>query len=243
MYLGGNIFYTNLFLRYFRNIKYLEDGVGACQCYERKDRQVIQKRSSFLANFIWGPLYPWLGLAEQVNSVYMTAIFPVPELIREKVRIIDLKDLWKRKSLAEQREIMHIFLPDDFDPEIFSQYETLLITQPYSEISRGKRISEVEKVKIYRKLISPYDETKVVIKPHPREKTDYKHFFPKAYVFDLPCPLELLVLLNCHICRAISVYSTASFNLGDDVENIITGYSVSPLLEEEARYWGWKIIE
>ncbi|WP_337941969.1 glycosyltransferase family 52 [Parabacteroides sp.] len=243
VYLGADLFYTNSFLRFFhKNIIYLEDGVASYQCIYKKEKQILKKRSSFFMNLIWGPLYPWFGLAEQVSTIYLTAIFPVPDLIKKKVKVISLKDLWVRKTIEKQQEIMYIFLLDNVNLNLFSQYDTLLITQPFSEISNEKEITEIEKIEIYRRLISNYDEATIIIKPHPSEKTDYQKYFSKAYIFNEPCPLELLVLLNCQIKRAITIYSTAIFNMGKDVEKIITGYSISPKLAKQAEVWGWSVI-
>lgn len=50
--------------------------------------------------------------------------------------------------------------------------------------------------------------------------------------------MELLTLMGLPVKRAISVNSTAIFNLGSSVEKIISGYDITPALAEEAKRRG-----
>lgn len=237
VYLGGELSLTSLFLECFDVCFYLEDGVGSYELVCNKERSVIQKReagSGWLGRWLLGDLYPILGQAENVQTVYLTGILPIPETIAHKVELIDLKLLWQQKNLQQKENILQVFLPEGFDKDTLVGCETLLLTQPLSEDSGG-RLSELEKIDIYRKLLSGYDESKVLIKIHPREKTDYSCYFPQAKILQTPCPMELLMLLGLQVKRAVSVNSTAIFNLGNSVEKIISGYDISPALAEEAK--------
>ena len=240
VYLGGELQFTSLFLKCFDVCFYLEDGVVSYEIVCNKERSVIQKRkvrSGWLGRWLLGDLYPILGQAENVQTVYLTGILPIPEPIAHKVELIDLKLLWQQKDLQQKENILKVFLPEGFDKDRLVGCETLLLTQPFSE-DFGECFPEQEKIDIYRKLLSGYDESKVLIKVHPREKTDYSCYFPQAKILRTSCPMELLMLLGLHIKRAVSVNSTAIFNLGNSVEKIISGYEVSPALAKEAKRRG-----
>lgn len=241
IFLCGDNLYTNLFLHLFNNVDYLEDGTASYLRVNEVYRQIVRSQNSFIRNLLMGPLYPSFGLADNVIKIYLTGILPIPTIIKDKVELINLKSLWMKKTVQQQNEILQIFNLDSFNPDTFKKFETLLITQPFSEMSNG-RISEQAKIDIYRKLISEYEEEKVLIKVHPGERTDYTKYFPNACVLTIPCPLELFMLVNCHVNRAITVYSTAIFNLDNQIKKIITGYNISPILEEEAKIKGWKIL-
>ena len=44
-------------------------------------------------------------------------------------------------------------------------------------LCRRRAHTEEEQMNVYRKIVSHYGEDNVVIKPHPRDKCDYKSFF------------------------------------------------------------------
>ncbi|WP_455640355.1 glycosyltransferase family 52 [Parabacteroides sp.] len=234
LYLGGNLFFTNVFLRYSKNPIYLEDGVGSYELVLDKMHSVRTKRRRFYLRPLLGDLYPWHGLADHVRKIYLTGILPIPEVIADKVEIINLKQLWLQKTKEQQEEIIRIFLPSDFDRGIIREYDVFLITQPFSEFSDGS-FSEENKIEVYRKLVSPYDESCLVIKKHPAETTDYRKYFPKARIIDLPCPLELLVFMGLSAKTALSINSTAIFGIDAFQEKIVSGYDVTPALIRECK--------
>lgn len=236
LYLGGQLSCTNVILRFSKKTIYLEDGVGS---YEGVCgiSPVISKRKKFLSRLVLGALYPKWGLADHVQKIYLTGILPIPEIIADKVELMNLKQLWLQKTSKQQEEIIRIFLPSDFDRDIIQEYDVFLLTQPFSEFSDGC-FSEEEKIEVYRKLISEYDESKLVIKRHPAEITDYGKYFPKARIIDLICPLELLVFMGLRAKIAVSVNSTAIFGVDAFQEKIISGFDVTPALIKECKRRG-----
>ncbi|WP_075557896.1 glycosyltransferase family 52 [Parabacteroides timonensis] len=237
VFLGGDLIYTNKFLSCFTNIFYMEDGTLSYKCEATVTQLVYRKRKPMISRLLYGDLHPWLGLSGNVQKIYLTGILPIPEIIADKVEIIDLKQLWHQKDRKSQEEIKQLFLPADFDFSKMAGYDIFLLTQPFTEFSSGN-FSEQQKIEMYRKLLSGYDESKVIIKPHPAERTDYQYYFPTAMILDLCCPFELLFLMGCDIKKAISVDSTAIFNLDDSVEKVISGYDVTPALAAEAKRRG-----
>lgn len=233
IYLGGDLLFTHVFLRCSKNTVYLEDGAASYEVVYEKERQMRTKRKNWWARLLMGDVYPWFGLADNVRTIYLTGILPIPEIIADKVELINMKQLWFQKTREEQEVITHIFLPAESDRNLIREYDVFLLTQPFSEISGGC-FSEEEKIEVYRKLVAQYNESELVIKTHPAEITDYSKYFPKARIIDLPCPLELLILLGLRAQTVISVNSTAILGLEDFQEKIVSGYDVTPALKREA---------
>lgn len=232
VFLGGGLYFIDSLLRFSKNVVYLEDGTASYERVNEDDIQMIHKRKG-IQRIFKGDIYPGFGLAKNVRKIYLTGILPVPEIIAEKVELINQKDLWSQKSKEQQEEIIRIFLLSGFDRSMIKEYNVFLLTQPFSEYSDGS-FSERDKIEVYQKLVSRYDESELVIKMHPAETTDYKKYFPEAHIIDQPCPMELLFFMGLRAKTIISVNSTAIFGLNDFPEKIISGYDVTPALKKEA---------
>lgn len=128
-----------------------------------------------------------------------------------KLVVHDLKKLWKEKSLAEKEKIAKIFSVDSASLRLLEQKSVILITQPLSE---DGIVSEDEKVALYKSILSNYDMNDVVIKPHPREKTNWAEIFPNTPIITRRVPAELLAMMvePKNVC---TFYSTAAFSLCD----------------------------
>lgn len=90
------------------------------------------------------------GLRRNIKKIYLTGLAPTPEEIAHKVEIINLKELWNKKTLEEQNEILDIFSFDLNVKEKIKERDLILFTQPLSE---DKVITEKEKIEIYSKII------------------------------------------------------------------------------------------
>ena len=193
----------------------LEDGT---QNYEKN----TYKRS--LKNRLFS--IPVFGVYKNVEKIYLTGLAPIPEEIKDKVEIINLKELWNKKSKVEKEEILSIF---GFNNEIINNLKgknKILYTQPLSE---DGVISEEEKIELYRQIIKNYDEKELIIKKHPREKTDYKTIFDKVEVLNQSFPAELFDLLDIKFKKAITIFSTAAL-LDKEIEIDFYGTEIHPKL-------------
>ncbi|RHU24738.1 hypothetical protein DXD68_16620 [Parabacteroides sp. TM07-1AC] len=234
IYLSGAPPFSNLFLRLFKHIFYLEDGLSSYEYVLRPEYQKVKRVKTFWRRYLWGNIYPRFGLANNVDCVYLTGILPIPDIISKKSKIIDLDALWQQKTPNQKKKILNIFLPQGIDLKLFDQCDTLLLTQPFSEFSEGN-FSESDKIEVYRLLLADYDESRVLIKVHPAEITDYSVYFPSSKIIKTSCPMELLALQNIPLCRVITVNSTAIYNLGNHIEKIIAGYDITPALIKETQ--------
>lgn len=233
VYLGGWLHFTNLFIRLFKYLFYLEDGTLSYDAVTKQEHQVTKKEKVWWRRWLYGDIYPPFGLADGVECIYLTGILPIPDIILSKTKVIDLKSLWQLKSPTEKKRILDVFQFEENTLELMKACDTLLVTQPFSEYSLV--FTESDKIEVYRRLLAGQDESKVLIKVHPYEKTDYSVYFPSAQIIHTPCPLELLLLQEITLYKVITVNSTAVFSLGDGIEKVISGYDVTPALIEEAK--------
>lgn len=122
-----------------------------------------------------------------------------------------MKEKWEQLSLEEQEEILKIFNLKNSDLIKWQKLKNkvLLITQPLSE---DGIITEKEKIEMYKEIIEKNKLENIMIKPHPREKTNYKKIFPDVELIEGKFPLEILMLLGINFKEVITIFSTAALN-------------------------------
>lgn len=199
-------------------INVIEEGLLNYMPYNVKESWKISLMKNIIL-FIFGlkERQEFMGYGNLVKKVYLTKALceSIPKGLEEKAKVIDLKELWEKKTEVEKDIIKRTF---DFGPRILyvvKENTTMLFTQPLSE---DGITTEEEKIEIYRKVMEKYPEDQIVIKPHPREKTDYREYFPNSYVMKEKYPIELLTIMGINITRAVTLFSTAAFGLGKDVK-------------------------
>ena len=169
---------------------------------------------------------PYTKSAKNVKKIYLTGLAQIPEEIKDKVEIVDLKKLWKLKTKEEQGGILEVF---GFNREILEKIKeknTILFTQPLSE---DGILNEQEKIELYSKIILKYPKEKLIIKTHPREKTNYSKVFNEIYILEQNFPAEIFKLLEISFKKGITLFSTAV--LANNCEEIdFYGTEVHPKL-------------
>lgn len=148
------------------------------------------------------------GREKKVKKIYLTGLAPIPEEIKNKVEIIDLKKLWEQKTKEEQQEILEIFGFNNIINKL-KERDIILFTQPLSE---DGIISEQEKVNLYSKIVSKYPNEKLILKRHPREKTNYMEIFKEVLVLEENFPSEIFDLLEINFKKGVTLFSTAVLN-------------------------------
>lgn len=205
---GNDDLYISKFFK--KNIFYiLEDG---CLNYEQPPLKINKFKNFIKLTYFKDKSF---GKSDKVKKIYLTGLAPIPKEIAHKVEFVNLKELWNKKTLEEQNEILDIFSFDLNIKEKIKERDIILFTQPLSEDSI---ITEEEKVEIYSKIIKKYPQNRLIIKTHPREKTNYKDIFKEYLILDTPFPFEILNLLDVKFNKAITLFSTAALSLGKEVE-------------------------
>lgn len=171
---------------------------------------------------------PAFGMHKTVKGIYFTSnnVSGLPEVIQNRAIFIDLKEIWARKTQSEQNRILSFFNFDMNNIKKLSAKKYILFTQPLSE---DGIVTEGEKIDIYRDVLSKYNLDCLVIKPHPREKTDYEKVFKNVYVFKDNVPSEILDIVGVKFERVITLFSTAAFQYDKDIVDFY-GTEVHPKL-------------
>lgn len=156
-------------------------------------------------------------IKKRVNKYYITEIAPKNVWFENKAIRISLKELWQKKQLEEKIEILKIFniKIENFDE--IKKRKIILFTQPLSEEGI---ISEREKIELYTKILAKYKEKEIIIKSHPREKTEYSKYFKRALVIEEKYPAELLYLIGIEISKIVTIFSTAALTFRKNAKNI-----------------------
>lgn len=162
-----------------------------------------------LKNIIFS--YPKFGRCRNVKKIYLTGLAPIPEEIENKVEIINLKELWKFKTREEKEEVLNFFGFSNNIVKSLKDRNIILYTQPLSE---DEIITEKEKIELYSKIILNYPKEKLILKTHPREKTNYKDIFEEILVLEQNFPAEIFELLELNLERGVTIFSTAILNAG-----------------------------
>lgn len=132
-----------------------------------------------------------------------------------RIEYLDLNQLWAERTPDEKRKFLYYFQVEEESLERLEKGKVLLITQPLSE---DHIMSEDEKIAVFDSIIKQYGSDNIIIKPHPREWTDYKKYFPNIEVFPKTAPFELLKLVAPKMNKVATFFSTAGINLSDNVD-------------------------
>ena len=216
--------YSRYFVYNYNNLVMLEEGLkiyNDISKYESYIKRVIKYR-------ILGINYA-NGVDKRIKELWVQYPERLPNNVKQKGRKINLNQMMdavygksQMKSILEMLGINNLLWKELNCIFTNKQNENiiLLITQPFSE---DGFLCEKEKIEIYKKIIKLYSQNaKLVIKPHPREKTDYKKIFNNAVVLDNSFPLELLHFIKCSkkINVAITINSTAVLNIEDICQHV-----------------------
>ncbi|MFH4688572.1 glycosyltransferase family 52 [Vibrio diabolicus] len=158
---------------------------------------------------------PGYGRDKSIEKIFLQYPDKAPKDIVDKVVKLDVSENFKFLSELEKDSIFNIFKINDLK---FSS-KVLLLTQPLSE---DNIISEDEKVSIYQEYIEKYDS--VVIKPHPRDLTNYTDKLNGDFkVISKSFPIEILNYTDIKFDTLCTVCSGSVYNFDYPVNVDIYG--------------------
>lgn len=242
IYLQDHIPYGQFFLNNFSGKMYLlEDGLMNYNQktlekeYTRKLRKI--KINNFIKRIVIEKRredYKKYGLSEKIQEIYLTGLLPIPDLIKNKVKIINISDEWETLSKKDKEEILRVFKisSKSFENLKVEKNKVLLLTQPLSE---DKIITEKEKIDIYREILLKENEKNIYIKAHPREKTNYKEVFKEfnINIIENSFPIEICLLLDIEFEKIITLFSTGALSFKGKSEVEFIGTEKYPKLYEK----------
>lgn len=204
------------FMFIYNDITLIEDGESL---YSKKKFNIIIAILRLLG-------YPVSdGQSKYIKTVEATRPYDLRNNVRKKAKKLDLNVLTKQINKKQKDEVVSLFIESGFDLNILKN-ALLLITQPFSEDSL---ISEAEKIALYNDIIAEYSpKYRVIIKPHPRELTDYKSVVKEnILVINKDFPLEILdFLVEDKTITGITISSSAINNLNCLKNRIVLGVNV-----------------
>jgi len=186
----------------------IEDGLG--NYLDLKEPNYTNSIYSKMIRFIGADvknIYECYGTHKNIKKVYLTKN-KFPEIIKDKVKVVNIKELWNEKTENEKSKILKIFNINRNKIK-FNKETVLILTQPLSE---EKLTTLDEELTIYKNIIEKFKDYDIIIKPHPREEKDYKNIFPNVKIINKSFPIELLSLIGVEPDIAGSIVSTALFN-------------------------------
>ncbi|MEH7383521.1 glycosyltransferase family 52 [Bacillus sp. JJ1533] len=145
--------------------------------------------------------------SKRVTMTILTGIRYIPSSIRNPKKISMTKE-WEKLKEYQRRKILEFFNVEDDYLNLING-STLLITQPISE---DKLVNEKEKEQIYLKLVENNLDNQVLIKPHPRDNTDYSFIKNGVKILDKNFPLEIPLLLNIMPKKVVTLYSSVALD-------------------------------
>lgn len=242
VYLQDHIPYGQFFLNNFSNkMILLEDGTMNYNekiLLEEKNRKLKKiKINHFIKKVIIEKRkkeYRKFGLSEKIQEIYLTGLLPIPDLIKNKVKIINISDEWEKLSKKDKEEILGVFKisSKSFENLKVEKNKVLLLTQPLSE---DKIITEKEKIDIYREILLKENGKNIYIKAHPREKTNYKEVFKEfnINIIENSFPIEICLLLDIKFEKVITLFSTGALSFKGKSEVEFIGTEKYPKLYEK----------
>lgn len=194
-----------------------------------------QKLKQLIAGKCFCEYKKYAGSENKCTEIYLTGLTDKGEVLKDpKVKIVSFIELWNHSSLEKRAFINDVFeVTADLITEC-SKYRHILLTEPLSEMGI---LSEDEKIDLLRDIIKRIGRNDIVIKPHPREITDYSHYFPNNYVLNTRAPIQLLTLNGVRFEAAYSIFSTALFDFPYKIKVCCIGSEVHPKLYSEWPDW------
>lgn len=182
--------------------------------------------SGRLEQAIYGtPCIYTYGNNNQCSEFYLSK--PIDSFVLEGkiLHISSFQSMWEQSSSEKKKFILDIFDVTNEDMAILSQKPNIFFSQP---LDSDFNINQDEYIKMLKSIFSKYDPSQLLIKVHPRDTFDYKHHFPNIYTYNKPINLQLLMLNGFSFKKAITICSSAVFELPEDIEVDWFGPSILP---------------
>ncbi|MEZ8688540.1 glycosyltransferase family 52 [Vibrio splendidus] len=205
----GHDHLTYAFLFDLENGSILEDGIGNYAGPIPLSKQF--KRA------IKGRVIDPLGYSNTIKSVYLSKPSQVDKKLVDKLISFDIKEMLKHS----RDQGLSLIIPNHRVKSF--ENKNILFTQPISEMGL---VSEQEKISLYKTII---DNNQIsIIKPHPRDYTNYENFF-NCEVINKSIPAETLIGPEDINIKLFTLNSTSLYNLQEVNSNIEVNLLVSDL--------------
>lgn len=199
---------SKYFMMKYKSVTLLEDGIGIYRTYRKNYKY-------FLKIFLGLPK-EW-GRSKYIKKIEVARPEKLSDDLKHKASKANIESMVSLINNDTLSEINDIFLKNVLmsTEKINNEKKIIILTQPFSE---DHIITEDEKVKLYESIIKKFsigEEYILIIKPHPREKTDYSKIFDNVIILEKNFPVELMnnVLTFSEDDLCITINSSALNNL------------------------------
>ncbi len=208
------------------NFKVVEDGdfnfdpvychQNSFDCEDHSNPQLLR--------FDCGRRYVVGGYDEAVKEIYLTRDDNIQRVMEKKAILFDMEEKWNEKSADERKKILKVF---GVDEEVVAKLNDMkecyiFLTKPMAD---DGFMTREEQQQLFEKIIGKYEEKNVVIKPHPRDDTDYGQLFPGKVVLPANVPIEVLGMIGADI-KAMIGFGTTAYAYGDRIGAEIHDYTM-----------------
>lgn len=187
----------------------------AIDTYQKRDR-IRHSFRGFIESLLYGniTLYP-MGIGNQCDELFLTEMEDVPVCHSKKVHVNTIRNLWDSSSISKREFISYVFdvTPDDI--ELLKSRPLMYMTQA---IDIDYELSSDEYVQLLSKIFSHYEQDQLLLKLHPRDKFDYRKFFPKVAVYSKTINMQLLSLYDIRPEKVITIFSSSVESFPDEVQ-------------------------
>lgn len=230
-----HLFYSPIFIGK-QNYTMLEDGPrifsekSVANWAERCKKHLYKKH--WLKKMLNGPTAGLpMGTNKQCTDLIVTSMDIAPQLKDKKIHCIDLFNAWTLASEKKKRFILDVFGISDM---LIQQIENRDIVYFSGGHCDNGDLTEDEYRDFYKKLLKKYDLGRLVIKPHPRDYCEfYEKDLPGVIVLPSFVPSQLMDMIGLHFKKAITIDSSAVYNMSYPIEIDWYGRQSCPKLLEK----------
>ncbi len=186
-------------------IRVLEDGLGNYKYSDAKRHMIVLDD---------GRRYMPMGYDDLVSKVVLTGQFPLPEEIVNKIEVVSPSLLWGNKGADEKKEIAEImgFPYEEIQREVEAGKTIIFMTEPHA--SGGEIwMEEEQQIKMYCHILSNYQKSQIMIKPHPGDHINYAEKMPEYYVLEGQFPIQMIAWFGIKIEKYIVMNESSCLNL------------------------------
>lgn len=207
-----------------RNRKYMliEDSPRIFHNYvisqmKNKDDLYRETYSYKINKFLMGKIvFSPFGNNDQCKAILMTQKDNTDYIQGKKLLLMNIESQWASLTIQHKSFVCDVFGLDINKLRELREKQIILFTQPMYVDIEGFTIQD--QVDIYSQIISKYPINEIVIKCHPRDEIDYASYFPQCLVLSQKIPSQLLSLNNISFTKAITINSSAVYDICDDCQ-------------------------
>lgn len=155
----------------------------------------------------------WVMNQQEQYTLYMKG---------RKSEVVNAADLWRNADIDKKELLKNVFYISEEDITRMQDAETIILTQPLRE---DCKLTNKEMYDIYAPYIR--GTSKVIIKPHPRDKFDWGKSFNNVYVLESRAPMQLLNYMGFAPKRAMTVSSSSISAMPESTEKIYLGTKIN----------------